>query len=50
MEDFFNYLLTAPRNTLVIRDQSSANHVQHIERLSRATCLVPLGTKGQLGY
>ena len=50
--DFYN-LLTAPRtvsNTYaqVARAQSFANRVQHIERLSRATCSVPLGTKGQL--
>ena len=30
--------------------QSCDNHVQYIERLSRATCYVPLGTKGQLSY
>ena len=34
----------------VAKAQSYANHVQHIERLSRATCRVPLGTKGQLSY
>ena len=34
----------------VAKAQSCANHVQHIERLSRATCRVPLGTKGQLSY
>ena len=34
----------------VARAQSCANHVQHIEHLSRATCSVPLGTKGQLCY
>ena len=50
--DFF---VTAPRTVSnayvqVARAQSSANHVQHIERLSRATCRVPLGTKGQLSY
>ena len=43
-EIFYN-LLTAPRtvsNTYaqVARAQSCANHVQHIERLSRATCRV----------
>ena len=43
-EIFYN-LLTAPRtdsNTCaqVARAQSCANHVQHIERLSRATCRV----------
>ena len=51
----FYYFLTAPRtvsNTyaLVPRVQSCASHVQHIERLSRATCRVPLGMKGQLSY
>ena len=40
---FFYNLITAPRsvsNTYaqVVRAQSFANHVQHIERLSRATC------------
>ena len=50
---YFYNLLTAPRtvsNTYgqVARAQSCANHVQHIERLSRATCSVPLGTKRQL--
>ena len=47
------YLLTAPRtvsNTLaqVAQAQLCVNHVQHIERLSRATCCVPRGKKGQL--
>ena len=42
---FFNNLLTAPwtvSNTYaqVARAQSCSNHVQHIERLSRATCRV----------
>ena len=37
------YLLTAPRtvsntHAQVAQAQSCANHVQHIERLSRATC------------
>ena len=46
-------LLTAPRtasNTCVqvARAQSCANHVQHIERLSPATCRVLRDTKGQL--
>ena len=50
--DFHN-LLTAPRtvsNTCapVARAQSCADHVQHMERLSHATCRVPHGTKGQL--
>ena len=45
VRDFYS-LLTAPRtvsNTYAqeARAQSSANHVQHIERLSRATCRVP---------
>ena len=52
--DFCN-LLTAPStvsNTYaqVARALLCANHVRHIERLSRATCSVPLGTKGQLSY
>ena len=61
---FYN-LLTAPRtvsNTYahVAWAQSCANHVQHIEQLSRAThralitcnmsCCVPHDTKGQLSY
>ena len=51
---FYN-LITAPRtvsNTKaqVARAQSCAGHVQHFERLSRATCRVPRGTKGQLSY
>ena len=46
-------LLTAPptvSNTClqVARAQSRANHEQHIERLSRATCRVQSGTRGQL--
>ena len=50
---FVYNLLAAPRtvsNTYaqVAKAQSCENHVQHIERLSRATCCVPLGTKGQL--
>ena len=32
------------------RVQLCANHVQHIEGMSRATCSVPLGTKVQLSY
>ena len=44
IRDFYN-LLTAPRtisntHAQVARAQSCANHVQHIERLSRATCRV----------
>ena len=51
---FFN-IFTAPRTvantyTQVARAQSCANHVQHIERLSRATCGVSLGTKEQLSH
>ena len=51
--DFYN-LLTAPRtvsNTYaqVARAQSCANHVQHIERVSRATCSVPLGRRDGSG-
>ena len=47
------HLLSAPRTVFntyvqVARAQSCTNHVQHIERLSRATCRVPRGTKGQL--
>ena len=54
IRDLYN-LLTAPRfvsNTYaqVTRTQSCANHVQHIGRLSRATCRVPRDTKGQLNY
>ena len=42
---FFNNFLTAPRtvsntNAQVARVQSCANHVQHIQRLSRETCRV----------
>ena len=32
------------------RAQSCANHLQHLERLSRATCRVLRDTKGQLSY
>ena len=47
-------LLTAPQTVCnthpqVAPAQSCANHVQHIERLSRTT-RVPRGTKGQLSY
>ena len=43
IRDFY-HLLTAPRtvsntHAQVARAQSCANHVQHIERLSRATCV-----------
>ena len=49
----FHNLLTATRtvsNTYaqVAWAQSCANHVLHIERLSRATCRVPRDVKGQL--
>ena len=49
---FYSLLTRIPRtvsNTyvLVTRTQPCPYHVQHIERLSRATC-VPRGTKGQL--
>ena len=52
---FFYNLLTAPRtisntNAPVARAQSCANSVQRTERLSRATCRVPRGRKGQLSY
>ena len=52
IRDLYN-LLTAPRavtNTYaqVVMAGSCANHVQYIERLSRAACRVPCGTKGQL--
>ena len=54
-DNIFYNLLTAPRTvsntyTQVARAQSCANHVQHTDRSSRATCRVPLGTKGQLSY
>ena len=44
VRDIYN-LLTAPRTVSnayarMVRAQSCANHVQHIERLSRATCRV----------
>ena len=49
----FHNLLTATRtvsNTCaqVAWAQSCANHVLHIERLSRASCRVPRDVKGQL--
>ena len=34
----------------ILTAQLCANYVQHKERLSRATCCVPRGTKGQLSY
>ena len=54
IRDFYN-LLTALRtvsNTYaqVAQVQSCANHVENIERLSCATCCVPLGRKVQLSY
>ena len=54
IRDFYN-LLTAPqtvsnRYTQVAWVQSCAVDMQHTERLSGATCLVPLGMKGQLSY
>ena len=56
IRDFYN-LLTEPRtvsNTYVqvARPKSCAtpDHVQHIERLSRATCRMPRGNKGQFSY
>ena len=43
VQDFFNNLLTSPQTvsstyTQVARKQLCANNVQHIERLSHATC------------
>ena len=54
ISDFYN-LPTAPQtesNTYaqMAHALSCANHVQHIERLSHATYLMSLGTKGQLSY
>ena len=51
---FYN-LLTAPQTVSnmyaqAAQAQSCANHMQHIERLSRATCSVPFDIKGQLSY
>ena len=51
----FYYFLTAPRTVSstyaqVVRAKSCAIHVQHIERLSRATYRVSRDTKGQLSY
>ena len=51
----FYYLLTVPQTVFITYAQMAwvqlcANHVQHIECLSRATCRVPVGTKGQLSY
>ena len=51
---FYNLLnalrLVSIMCTQVARPQSCASRVQHIERSSRATCRVPRGTKGELGY
>ena len=51
---FYNPLITpwtvSYTYSQVAREQSCACHVQHIERLSRATYRVPRGTKGQLSY
>ena len=48
---FYN-LLTAPRtvSNTYAQVESCANHVQHIEGSSLATCRVPRDTKGQLSY
>ena len=52
--DFYSLLaaLRTVSNTYaqVARAQPCANYEQHIERLSRATCRVPRGTKGQFSY
>ena len=50
---FGDFLLIGPRTVSstypqVAKAQSCANHVEHIKRLSRATCRVPRGKKGQL--
>ena len=52
---FFYNLLTVPPTlsnpyTQVARVQLCEYHVQHIRRLSCATCSLPHGTKGQLSY
>ena len=52
---FFYNLLSASRTVSnryaqVAQVQSCVDHVQHIERLSRATCQVTRSTKGQLSY
>ena len=54
VQDFYN-LFTALRTVSnmyaqVVKAQSCANHMQHVERLSHATCDVPHGMKGQLSY
>ena len=54
IRDFYDLLLV-PRtvsdtHAQVARAQSCANHVQHIERLSRATCRVLCVVKRQLNY
>ena len=48
--DFYN-ILTAPRTVSTLKwpvTESCANQVQCIEHLTRATCRLPRGTKGQL--
>ena len=42
------FMISLRRELSQTRSLKCANHVQHIDRLSRATCSVPLGTKGQL--
>ena len=54
VRDFYS-VLTAPRivsstQTQVAKALSCANHVQNTERLSRATCHMPRGKKGQVSY
>ena len=53
-QDFYSLLtaLQTVSNTHahVAGAQSCVNHVQHIERFSRAACLVPRDAKGQLSY
>ena len=54
IRDLYNLLtaLWTVSNTLaqVARAQSCANHEQHIQHLSRATCRVPHDAQGQLSY
>ena len=55
IRDLFCNLLIVPRTvsntyTQMARAQSCASHVLHIEHLSRATCRLPHGAKGQLGF
>ena len=42
--------LSPTRYAQVARAQLTGNYVQYSERLLRATCCVPRGTEGQLGY